>query len=54
VEFDAAEYRILIFGLVVIVMMIFRPQGIVPNRRRAAEFADRREEAVPQEKVSSE
>ncbi|SCL15728.1 branched-chain amino acid transport system permease protein [Micromonospora nigra] len=45
-EIDTAEYRILIFGLVVIVMMIFRPQGLVPNRRRAAEFADRRKEAV--------
>ncbi|MGY3518127.1 branched-chain amino acid transport system permease protein [Micromonospora haikouensis] len=54
VEFDAAEYRILVFGVVIIVMMIFRPQGIVPNRRRAAEFADRRQEAVPQEKVPSE
>ncbi|MGW4297541.1 branched-chain amino acid ABC transporter permease, partial [Micromonospora chersina] len=54
VEFDAAEYRILVFGLVVIVMMIFRPQGLVPNRRRAAEFADRRKEAVPQETVPNE
>ncbi|MGW5670725.1 branched-chain amino acid ABC transporter permease [Micromonospora sp. NPDC003776] len=54
VEFDAAEYRILVFGLVVIIMMIFRPQGLVPNRRRAAEFADRRKEAVPQETVPNE
>jgi branched-chain amino acid transport system permease protein len=54
VDFDAAEYRILVFGLVVIVMMIFRPQGLVPNRRRAAEFADRRKEAVPQETVPNE
>ncbi|MGR6321027.1 branched-chain amino acid ABC transporter permease [Micromonospora soli] len=54
VNFDAAEYRILVFGLVVIVMMIFRPQGLVPNRRRAAEFADRRKEAVPQETVPNE
>ncbi|WP_089157150.1 branched-chain amino acid ABC transporter permease [Micromonospora sp. NBS 11-29] len=54
VEFDAAEYRILVFGLVVIVMMVFRPQGLVPNRRRAAEFADRRKEAVPQETVPNE
>ncbi|GGL95802.1 MULTISPECIES: branched-chain amino acid ABC transporter permease [Micromonospora] len=53
-EFDTAEYRILIFGLIIIVMMIFRPQGLVPNRRRAAEFADRRKEAVPQETVPSE
>jgi branched-chain amino acid transport system permease protein len=48
-EVNIAEYRILIFGLVLIVMMIFRPQGIVPNKRRAAEFADRRKEAVPTE-----
>ena len=45
-DFDPAEYRILVFGLVLIVMMIFRPQGILPNKRRAAEFADRRKEAV--------
>jgi branched-chain amino acid transport system permease protein len=45
-EFDPAEYRIAVFGLVLIVMMIFRPQGIIANKRRAAEFADRRKEAV--------
>ncbi|BCB74102.1 branched-chain amino acid ABC transporter permease [Phytohabitans flavus] len=48
-EINVAEYRILIFGAVLIVMMIFRPQGILPNRRRAAEFADRRQEAAPTE-----
>jgi branched-chain amino acid transport system permease protein len=48
-DVNIAEYRILIFGLVLIVMMIFRPQGILPNKRRAAEFADRRKEAVPTE-----
>jgi hypothetical protein len=25
--------------------MIFRPQGLIPSRRRAVEFADDREEA---------
>ncbi|HEY0700631.1 MAG TPA: branched-chain amino acid ABC transporter permease, partial [Micromonospora sp.] len=53
-EFNASEWRILIFGLVAIVMMIFRPQGMLPSKRRAAEFADRRKEAVPQEAVPSE
>ena len=38
-----AEYRVLIFGAALVIMMIFRPQGIVPNRRRAAELEDRRE-----------
>jgi branched-chain amino acid transport system permease protein len=45
-EFDPAEYRIAVFGLVLIIMMIFRPQGIIASKRRAAEFADRRREAV--------
>ena len=40
------EYRFLFFGLVLIVMMIFRPQGLIPNRRRAAEFKDRRKEVI--------
>jgi branched-chain amino acid transport system permease protein len=30
-------------------MMIFRPQGIVASKRRAAEFEDRRKEAVASE-----
>ncbi|WP_229783327.1 branched-chain amino acid ABC transporter permease [Pilimelia anulata] len=44
---NVAEYRLLVFGLVLIVMMIFRPQGIWPSKRRAAEFADRRKEVTP-------
>jgi len=40
------EYRFLFFGLVLVVMMIFRPQGLIPNRRRAAEFKDRRKEVI--------
>ena len=35
-----AEYRILIFGAALVVMMIFRPQGLLPSRRRQAEMAD--------------
>jgi len=38
-----SEYRVLVFGAALVVMMIFRPQGIVPNRRRASELQDRRE-----------
>ena len=40
------EFRFLIFGLVLVVMMIFRPQGLIPNRQRAAEFKDRRKEVI--------
>ncbi|MFG2044349.1 branched-chain amino acid ABC transporter permease [Dactylosporangium sp. NPDC048998] len=41
---DAFEYRFLIFGLLIILIMIFRPQGIIPSRRRAAELKDRAKE----------
>jgi branched-chain amino acid transport system permease protein len=35
-----SEYRVLLFGLTLIVMMIFRPQGLIPSRRRAAELSE--------------
>jgi branched-chain amino acid transport system permease protein len=34
------EKRILVFGIALILMMRFRPEGIVPNRRRQREFHD--------------
>src|SRR5205807_78748 len=40
---DITEYRVLLFGFALVVMMIFRPQGLLPSRRRAAELS----EAVP-------
>ncbi len=39
------EWRPFAFGLALVLVMIFRPQGLVPSRRRAAEFADRKHEA---------
>jgi branched-chain amino acid transport system permease protein len=35
-----AEWRFFIFGVALVVVMIFRPQGLLPNRRRALEGAD--------------
>lgn len=32
------EYRFLVFGAVLVTVMIFRPQGLVPSRRRATEL----------------
>ena len=32
------EYRFFLFGLVLVVIMIFRPQGLVPSKRRKAEL----------------
>ncbi len=34
------EYRVLLFGLALVVMMVFRPQGLLPSRQRAAELAE--------------
>ena len=34
------ESRVFWYGVAFVVMMIFRPQGIFPSRRRAAELAD--------------
>ncbi len=37
---DISEYRFLLFGTVLVLMMIYRPQGIIPSRLRAAELAE--------------
>ncbi|MBC6461531.1 branched-chain amino acid ABC transporter permease [Actinomadura sp. HBU206391] len=34
------EYRILVFGAVLVILMIFRPEGLLPSRRRKAELAE--------------
>lgn len=39
------EWRPFAFGLALVIVMILRPQGLVPSRRRAREFEDRKEEA---------
>ncbi|MDQ5987475.1 MAG: branched-chain amino acid transport system permease protein, livM [Syntrophus sp. SKADARSKE-3] len=33
-----SEYRMLLFGAIMVLMMIFRPQGMVSNRRRVYEY----------------
>jgi branched-chain amino acid transport system permease protein len=45
-DISATSLRYFIFGVALILFMIFRPQGIWPNRRRAAEFKDRQKEVV--------
>ncbi|GAA3211740.1 branched-chain amino acid ABC transporter permease [Actinocorallia longicatena] len=36
----AQEYRELIFGAVLVAMMIWRPEGLIPSRQRKAELAE--------------
>ncbi len=45
---DLYGYRFAIFGVVIIAIMIFRPQGLIPSRRRAMELKDREKEVAPQ------
>jgi branched-chain amino acid transport system permease protein len=37
---DITEYRFFLFGITLVVMMIFRPQGLIPSRQRAAELSE--------------
>jgi len=37
-DFKASDYRLLLFGLVLVVMMLVRPEGLLPNARRKAEL----------------
>jgi branched-chain amino acid transport system permease protein len=44
---DLYEYRFAMFGVVIIIIMILRPQGLIPSRRRAMELKDRAKEVAP-------
>jgi branched-chain amino acid transport system permease protein len=46
--FDPVQYQRLLFGVVLILMTIFRPEGILPERRRRLEL---REEEAPVEEM---
>jgi len=37
-QLEPAKYERMIFGLILVLMMIFRPQGILPARRRTREL----------------
>jgi branched-chain amino acid transport system permease protein len=43
---DVPKYKFLIFGILLVVMMLFRPEGLIPSARRKAEFEEGGEEAV--------
>jgi ABC-type branched-subunit amino acid transport system ATPase component/ABC-type branched-subunit amino acid transport system permease subunit len=37
---NITEYRVLLFGAALVIVMIFRPQGLLPSRQRAAELSE--------------
>ncbi len=44
---EFADYRLLLFGIALILIMRFRPQGIVPDAHRRAELAEERGATSP-------
>jgi branched-chain amino acid transport system permease protein len=39
-DVDIPQYKFGIYGLIILVVMLFRPQGLLPEARRKAEFED--------------
>jgi branched-chain amino acid transport system permease protein len=48
-QFEPAKYERMIFGIILVLMMIFRPQGILPARRRHRELTGGAPATNPQE-----
>ena len=48
INVDASQLRYVLFGAAILLIMIFRPQGLIPSRRRAMELKDRKQEVAPQ------
>ncbi len=42
---DIPKYKFLVFGILLVTMMLFRPEGLIPSARRKAEFHE--EDEVP-------
>jgi branched-chain amino acid transport system permease protein len=40
-QLEPAKYERMVFGLILVLMMIFRPQGILPARRRHRELTEK-------------
>ncbi len=45
-QLEPAKYERMVFGIILVLMMIFRPQGIFPARRRQRELAQAQKEQV--------
>ena len=37
-QIDVPKYEFGIFGLILVITMLFRPEGLIPSQRRAAEL----------------
>jgi branched-chain amino acid transport system permease protein len=41
-DFDPTQYRMLLFGLAMVVIMIWRPRGLISNRQPTVFLGERR------------
>lgn len=41
---DPADLRMLLFGVALVLMMLFRPAGLLPSKQRRREFAEEKPE----------
>jgi branched-chain amino acid transport system permease protein len=53
-QFEPAKYERMIFGVIIVVMMIFRPQGFLPARRRQREIEISETEQTGTERAATE
>lgn len=49
---DPGDLRMLLFGMALVVMMLYRPAGLLPSRRRAAELKPSDPDVAAQEQAS--
>jgi branched-chain amino acid transport system permease protein len=40
VDFDPTKYQFGIYGAIIVIMMLFRPTGLIPERRHKIELAE--------------
>jgi len=50
-QLDPARYQRLVFGLILIIMMIFRPEGIIPSKRAQLELHEEDPEIAEREEI---
>jgi branched-chain amino acid transport system permease protein len=43
---DFTNYRFMLYGVILVAMMLFRPEGLIPSRRRRAELREPRTDAA--------
>lgn len=49
---EFAEYRVLIYGAVLVAMMLLRPEGLIPNRARRAELHEHEEQEADDQGIA--